>query len=117
MNSLRFPKESCLLFTFKCFMNIERRFSKMAPRPTRFDDLMNQFDTTPELNHVLRDLQLTTMPSQITFEPELTLNVTTEAVAADEVPLILMCVDKEVKNSYIYINGFFLFKESFCFRS
>ena len=70
-------------------MNIDRRLSKMAPTPgySRYEDLMGSFETTTQMQGLLTDLRMMTTPSQIAFEPEMSVTVTTQEVTASEVNL------------------------------
>ena len=70
-------------------MSNDRRLSKMAPTPgySRYEDLMGSFETTTQMQGLLTDLRMMTTPSQIAFEPEMSVTVTTQEVTASEVNL------------------------------
>ena len=48
---------------------------------------MGSFETTTQMQGLLTDLRMMTTPSQIAFEPEMTVTVTTQEVTASEVNL------------------------------
>ena len=79
----------------------------MAPTPgySRYEDLVRGFTTTTEMNLLLRDLQRMTTPSDITFEPTLTVNVTTLPVTPAEVILT------RVRSSYISKKNYFMYND------
>ena len=66
---------------------------------------MGSFTTTTDMSLVLRELQQMSTPSELSFDPTLTLNVTTQPVSAAEVILT------RVRSSYISKKNYFMYND------